>query len=176
VIDALDTVAREVWAAVRDSRNIRLELRVSDRGGVSVNPLHCNEDPGELSAARRRGGKTLARILSGPDMLTGAEFAALLGMTRMAIHKKRKRDELLGLEGAKRGIRYPRWQLDAEGQPVRGLSSVLDLFGDNAWGAYRFLTQYHSGLGKRTAIEALQAGQARRVVEAAQTVLAGDFS
>jgi hypothetical protein len=56
------------------------------------------------------------------------------------------------------------------------LSSVLDLFGDNAWGAYRFLTQYHSGLGKRTAIEALQAGQARRVVEAAQTVLAGDFS
>jgi hypothetical protein len=176
VIDALDRVACDVWAAISDSRNIRLEVHVSDRGGVSVIPLHWDEDSRELNAARRRGAETVARILSGPDMLTGEKFAALLGVTRMAVHKKRKRHELLGLEGAKRGIRYPRLQLDVEGRPVQGLSSILGLFGDNAWGAYRFLLQHHSGLGKRAAIDALKAGRTRRVIDAAQTVLSGDFS
>lgn len=38
-------------------------------------------------------------------MLTSERFAELVGMTRMAIRKRLKKNEVLGLEDAKRGVR-----------------------------------------------------------------------
>jgi len=129
-----------------------------------------------LHMARIRGQETVAKILAGPEMLTGSRFAQMLGMSRMAIHKKLKNHQLLGLEGAKRGILYPQWQINDDGRPVAGLAEVLVKFGDDTWGAYRFLLQSHAGLGKRAAIDALKSGKKAKVLEAAETHLSGDFS
>ena len=73
-------------------------------------------------------------------------------------------------------MRYPAWQIADDGQPVSGLSELLSKFADKPWAAYRFLLQRHPGLGKRTAIDALKANNKRAVLEAADTVLSGDFS
>jgi len=48
---------------------------------------------------------------SDPDMLSTAGLAELLGMSEEGVRLKRKRHEILGLEFAKRGIRYPAWQI-----------------------------------------------------------------
>jgi hypothetical protein len=141
-------------------------------------PQPVAEEPGDgaLARARSRGAETLAKIFDDPNMLSGEEFAELLGVTRMAVHNKRKNHQLLGIEGSKRGVRYPRWQLDQDGRPVTGLGDLLRKFGENRWAAYRFLIGYHAGLGEKTAIDALKTGRHAQVLEAAETVLSGDYS
>jgi hypothetical protein len=44
-------------------------------------------------------------------MLSTAEMADRLGMSEEGMRLKRKRHDLLGLEFAKRSIRYPSWQV-----------------------------------------------------------------
>jgi hypothetical protein len=43
----------------------------------------------------------------------------MLGTTRVTVNTKRQSGQVLGLDGAKRGFRFPVWQLDAEGKPLR---------------------------------------------------------
>jgi hypothetical protein len=129
-----------------------------------------------LRAARRRGKKALVELFARPEMLSGEEFAKLLGVTPEEIEKKRKQHQILGLESPTLAIRYPDWQLGGDGRPVSGLSKILSRFGNSTWAAYRFLMQHHAGLGEMTAIEALKAGKKKAVLEATELVLSLDFS
>jgi hypothetical protein len=188
VARALEAMIRGVDISLRDSSSTRIEIVFTPHGEIAVGdvaqPLaaidlkvKANKDnKTAIAAARRRGVVTVTKILSGPEMLTGERFAELIGMTRMAVHKKLKKHQILGLEGAKRGVRYPEWQLGDDGRPIPGLSELLPKFGSNTWAVYRFLLQYHAGLGEMTAIAALKAGRKKAVLEAAESVLSGDFS
>ncbi|MFN5485409.1 MAG: hypothetical protein ACK5AX_11315, partial [Bradyrhizobium sp.] len=71
-----------------------------------------------LAAARQRGSVRVAQILNSPDMLSADAFADEIGATRETVHKKRRRHEVLGLEGPKRGVRFPKWQVSGSGELI----------------------------------------------------------
>lgn len=129
-----------------------------------------------LAAARQRGGERIAEILKGPDMLSADEFAEEIGSTRETVNKKRRRHEILGLEGAKRGVRFPKWQIGDDGQLLGGLAQLFEALNGHPWAVYRFLVQKSDSLGGRTGLQILQKGRIEQAVGAARSIGRGDFS
>jgi hypothetical protein len=82
----------------------------------------------------------------------------------------RHKNQVLGLEGATRGFRFPEWQVGPDGKPFRALPQLFDCLGGDVWAVYRFLVQHHPELGGMTGKEALQKGRVKQVVEAAESV------
>lgn len=122
-----------------------------------------------LAAARERGRLRAAEILSSDDMLSAEDFAKLLGTTRVTVNTKRQSGQILGLDGAKRGFRFPTWQLNTEGKPFAELAVLHDLLG-GAWAVYRFLVQPHGELDGLTGRQALEQGKPKMVLAAAESV------
>jgi nucleoid DNA-binding protein len=116
-----------------------------------------------LSKARERGAARVGELLGGVDMKSADEFAQMIGTTRETVNQKRHRHEVLGLEGPKRGVRFPDWQLTEDGGLLPGLPELFDEIGDRPWAVYRFLVAEHPELGAMTGAEAMKRG---RVAEA----------
>lgn len=172
-------------------RPVSFRVDVDPTGTATVTPVeeesvssaepHPVEDTGEpdpmlqdaLAAARERGRLRAAEILGAEDMVSADAFAAVLGTSRMTVNTKRQNGQVLGLDGAKRGFRFPLWQLDAEGRPHVELSPLHGQLG-GAWGVYRFLVQPHGELDGLTGREALKRGMGKAVLAAAESV-ARDF-
>lgn len=131
-------------------------------------PGHRLDDA--LAAARARGQQRAAAILSGNDMLSAEDFGQRVGATRASVNNWRKAGRVLGLSGAKRGFRYPAWQISPEGGPYEVLPELFDRLGGSSWAVYRFLVQHHPELSGRTGAEALAEGDAALVVDAAESV------
>lgn len=129
-----------------------------------------------LARAKARGAAKINDILKGEDMLTAREFGPLMGASHETINVKRKRHEVLGLEGATRGVKYPRWQITDDGLPLPGLAQVFDVLGEQPWTVFRFLRSTHAELGGQTALEALKAGRIEAVLGAATNQAAGAFN
>lgn len=68
-----------------------------------------------LAQARERGVLRLAEVLDGAEMMRADEFARAIGVTRETVNQKRRRHAVLGLEGPRRGVRFPAWQLTDDG-------------------------------------------------------------
>ncbi|KRB29902.1 hypothetical protein [Mesorhizobium sp. Root172] len=128
-----------------------------------------------LAAARERGHKRVAEIVAGEDMLSAEAFAKLLGMSRVTVNAKRQSGQVLGIEGAKRGFRFPVWQLDKDGRPFGALPALHTMLGNSAWAVYRFLVSRHGALDGRTGLRALQQGDDALVLAAAEGMARGDF-
>lgn len=128
-----------------------------------------------LATAKARGQVKVAHILKGEDMLTARDFAQLIGASHETVNTKRKTGEVLGLEGATRGVKYPRWQVTDAGLPLPGLTDLFAALGRQPWAVYRFLRTAHAELGGRTALDALKAGQVDAVLGAARNQAAGVF-
>lgn len=126
-----------------------------------------------LEAARERGRMRAAEILAADDMLSAEAFAKELGTSRVTVNAKRQNGHVLGLDGAKRGFRFPLWQLDREGRPYAELPTLHERLG-GAWALYRFLVQPHGELDGLTGREALERGKSKAVLAAADSV-ARDF-
>lgn len=120
-----------------------------------------------LAAARERGRLKAAEILGGEDMLSSEAFAKMLGTSRMTVNTKRQSGQVLGLDGSKRGFRFPVWQLDAEGKPYPALEALHDRLG-GPWAVYRFLVQTHGELDGLTGLQALEQGKAKAALKAAE--------
>lgn len=127
-----------------------------------------------LTAARERGRRRVAEILAEDDMLSAEAFADLLGVSRVTVNSKRQNGQVLGLDGAKRGFRFPTWQLDGDGRPYLALPRLHDILG-SAWAVYRFLVSPHGALDGRTGIDALKRRQDDEVIAAAEGIAHGDF-
>ncbi len=172
-------------------RPVSFRVEVDPSGGATVTQVEDAatstepfpvEDVGELSPgleralerARERGRVRAAEVLAGDDMLSADAFAKLLGTTRMTVNTKRQNGRLLGLDGAKRGFRFPEWQLGAEGKPYPELQALHEQLG-GPWVLYRFLVQPHGELDGLTGREALERGRGREVLEAAGSIARGDF-
>jgi hypothetical protein len=119
-----------------------------------------------LKRAYARGAVVAAEILAGSDMLSSDAIAERLGISREAVNQKRRRGELLGLEGAKRGVRFPVWQLRKDGLPLPALRDLQTALGA-PWAVFRFLRQRHPELGMKTGLQAIshprQAAEALRL-------------
>jgi hypothetical protein len=127
-----------------------------------------------LFSARERGHRRVAEILSEDDMLSADAFSDLLGVSRVTVNTKRQNGQVLGLDGAKRGFRFPAWQLDRDGRPYAALSKLHEIL-VGAWAVYRFLVSPHSALDGRTGLDALKRGQDGDVIAAAEGIAHGDF-
>ncbi|MEA3011843.1 MAG: hypothetical protein QOD42_388 [Sphingomonadales bacterium] len=123
-----------------------------------------------LAAARGRGRIRAAEILAGEEMLSADLFARELGTTRATVNAWRKNGQVLALEGATRGFKYPAWQVDSEGRPFAAIPALFDRLGGSSWAVYRFLLHHHPELSGRTGLEELERGHADRVIEAAASV------
>jgi hypothetical protein len=75
----------------------------------------------------------------------------------------------LGLDGAKRGFRFPDWQIDADGKPFAALATLHERLG-GAWAVYRFLVQPHGELDGLTGREALERGRAEQALEVVESI------
>lgn len=129
-----------------------------------------------LSRAYARGKTKAADILKRADMLTAREFAPLIGASHETVNIKRKRHEVLGLEGATRGVRYPLWQVTDAGLPLPGLARLFVVLGEQPWTVYRFLCTSHPELGGKTALDMLKVGQVDTVVSVAKNQVSGVFA
>lgn len=116
-----------------------------------------------LARGRERGAVRLAEILGGPEMANAEDFARMIGASRETVNQKRRRHEVLGLEGPKRGLRFPQWQLTDAGELLPGLPELFAEIGDRPWAVYRFLVSEHPELGT-TALEAMKHGRAAAAV------------
>lgn len=128
-----------------------------------------------LAEARERGRKRVAEIVAGEEMLSADAFAKLLGTSRVTVNAKRQSGQVLGIDGAKRGFRFPVWQLDKHGRPFAALPALHEMLGSSAWAVYRFLVSRHGALDGRTGLRALQQGDDALVLAAAEGMARGDF-
>jgi hypothetical protein len=122
-----------------------------------------------LEAARTRGRNRIAEILSQEDMLSAEAFAEHLNTTRATINTKRQAHQVLGLQGATRGFRYPEWQIGDDGRPFEVLPQLFDVLGGSPWAVYRFLVQEHPELDGLTGRVALRRGRDRDAISAAES-------
>ena len=63
------------------------------------------------------------------DILSAADFAKFVGVSREAVRAKRHRNEVLALKGAKRALRFPKWQVTAAKLGVNRLTLKAWLYG-----------------------------------------------
>ena len=77
--------------------------------------------------------------------------ALLIGTSRVTVNAKRQNHQILGLDGAKRGYRFPAWQLDENGKPFAALPDLFDRLGDSPWAVYRFLVETVRKVGGQAA-------------------------
>ena len=139
---------------------------------VSIERKTAGEDHLQraLAAARKRGQLRVAEILESEDMLSAQAFAAVLKTTRMTINSKRQKHQVLALEGATRGFRFPQWQIGKDGKPFSALPALFERLGNDPWAVYRFFVQHHPELDGLTGREALEQGMTSQAIEAAESV------
>lgn len=82
--------------------------------------------------------------------------------------------KFLGLKGAKRGLRFPKWQVSSDGGLLPELSRLFDPLRGDSSTVYRFLIQHHPELDNDTALSALQRDKVHQVLAAAENT-AGAF-
>ena len=177
--------ARAVQLSRQTGKEVRFVVGIQPDGAENVTGFaedsasfagrrRANASPSKLDRAltdaRRRGQLRVAEILAGPEMLSADAFAERLGTTRATVTAWRHKKQVLGLEGATRGFRFPEWQIVTNGKPLPALPQLFDRLGGDAWAVYRFLVQRHPELGGMTGKDALQKGRVDEVVEAAESV------
>src|SRR5260370_28967445 len=114
--------------------------------GELVSPNSTLHNPFYGTRARERGVSRAVEILSGREMLSAAEFAKFIGVSREAVRGKHQRGEVLGLDGAKRGLRFPKWQVTSNGNLLPALPQLFKALGGDSWAAYRCLIHPHRRL------------------------------
>lgn len=166
-------IQRQIERLAEEAKELQVAVLAVMGASESAKPAPRVQDANlkdALAAARERGRVRVADILNGEDMLSAEAFAELLGTTRVTVNAKRQRQQVLALEGAKRGFRFPVWQVGSNGKPFAVIPDLFDRLGGDAWAVYRFLVQHHPELDGLTGHEALRRGKSREVVEVAESV------
>ncbi len=147
--EAIKWFARLVSEATEDSQDKGLRRRLLVRmdpehriptfeiEDAGTKPAGSNDLDAALAEARERGVSRAVEILSGREMLSAAEFAKFIGVSREAVRGKHQRHEVLGLHGAKRGLRFPKWQVTPNGKLLPDLPQLFKLLGGDSWTVYQ---------------------------------------
>ncbi|MCA9878662.1 MAG: hypothetical protein KC442_12800 [Thermomicrobiales bacterium] len=117
-----------------------------------------------LAAARLRGLAVKRHLLEMEGgSVSGQRMASLLGISRQAVDKRRKRGTLIGLDLGRRGYAYPVWQVE-----LPGLEAVLAQLGElGPWAQAGFFLAPNAWLDDRPPLLALRAGEKDAVIRAA---------
>jgi hypothetical protein len=180
--EVLSSLGRAVLQAEKSGKPIRMTVLIEPAATspqIAVEEISVPTSDAldvALAAARTRGAARVADILNGKDMLSADAFAEEIGATRETVHKKRRRHEVLGLDGPKRGVRFPKWQLSSSGELLPSLPALFQTLGEHPWAIYRFLLQEHSELDGSTALDALRQGRVKEVLAVAEALDSGTFA
>jgi len=118
-----------------------------------------------LAAARVRGVGVKRKLLEMEGGAVSAEtLGGLLGITRQAVDKRRKRGALIGLDLGRRGYAYPVWQVDLHGLP-EVLAELPEL---SAWAQAAFMLAPNPWIEGHSPLETLRVGDTDAVVRAAR--------
>ncbi|HET6764638.1 MAG TPA: hypothetical protein VFH27_13230 [Longimicrobiaceae bacterium] len=135
-----------------DVNGLALALESAGRPAASA------ADP--LAGARLRSARARQELLErAGGAYQAGEVAAMLGVTRQAVHGRYKRGSILGLPQGETEILYPACQFTREGQVVAGLGEVLAAFGvQNPWTQLAVLMAPSAAAGGNTPLQSLAAG------------------
>ena len=166
---------RALASARRTGAPTRMVVEVAPDGTTTTPETGGDALDRALAAARARGAVRVAEILSGEDMASTDALASMMGVTRETAHAKRRRGEVLGLEGAKRGVRFPIWQLGEDGRPLEGMAEIIRILGPS-WAAYQFLTAPFPSAEGAPMHEMLRRGRTEEVLSQAMAADEGVFT
>ena len=182
----IETYGDALARSQRTGEAVKFVVAVEPRGRPRITALEATDAPAQqpaaddleqaLEAARGRGRMRATEILRGADMLSAEQFAGLIGTSRVTVNAKRQSNLVLGLDGAKRGFRFPDWQIGDDGKPFAALPGLFERLGGGPWAVYRFLVQHHPELDGLTGREALRRGKSRQALEAAESIAQGTFA
>jgi len=161
-----ERVLREAIAAPTDMDVIVRALQSPE--ALAETGLH--RDP--WHQARLRGIQASRELLaSAGGGRTSAEVAAILGITRQAVDKRRQAGQLLALTLGRRGYAYPACQFTETGV-LTGWPEVPAMLRDHApWAQLIFLMSPNSYLGGEVPLHKLNAGDIAAVLKAASCYL-----
>lgn len=109
------------------------------------------------------------------EVLSSNEVAQRLGLrSRQSVHDWLRKGKLVGWQTAKRGYLFPARQFDRRNRPIEGLGEIVALFED-ADVAWDWLTAPATTLDGEEPLNVLAKGERKRVIEAAESILYGDF-
>lgn len=107
------------------------------------------------------------RRLDQADLMTADDAAAMLGTSRVTVNAWINRGRCIGLTWTTTGFKVPRWQFEpAIWTHLAAISQALGLH--EGWALLNFLETPHGGLEGLTPRQALEQGQAERVVAVAR--------
>ena len=113
---------------------------------------------GSLAARQQR--------LAAADMISTDEAAQLVDTTRVTINAWIAKGRAVGLTQTKRGLRMPRWQFEPlMWDALARLSAALGT--TEGWALLSFLESPHGALDGRSPRQAIEQGQADRVIDIA---------
>lgn len=129
---------RRRWVADPAAQFSDEEQATLRAGNFDLSPLEAADDPAGDPVAR--SAARFAALLA--DSSDVSEVAAQLAVTPARIRQRASERSLYALREADE-LRFPRWQFDINGQPIRGLARVVaalpaDLHPVASW---RFLTE-----------------------------------
>ena len=133
------------------------------------------DQPGATVELPWASDEEIDQVIDLAKTLSSDEIAEKLNATRETINAWRKSGKLLGVEGAKRGVRYPLDQLGANYAPLPIEDIIRELNGDH-WAAWRFLAGPIHELGGRTGFELLRAGKLKELMSVLEGRAYGAFS
>jgi hypothetical protein len=117
----------------------------------------------------------VASFVDSLHMLPAETFARQLNVSRETINEWRKADKVIGVRGAKRGFRFPAWQLNDRGQPYPAIKRILEELGGDHWAGWRFLEEKVPEVGD-IGFQALAAGKEDALLKALLGRSYGSFS
>lgn len=163
LVQALDTPALIEAAAQRTDYGVLLRALEAPEVVAAL----VADDP--LAEARLQGLEARTFLLHAEGGAVSAdEAAALLGLTRQAVDRRRRANKLLALTMGRRGYVYPAWQFCEQGT-LPGLEetlAVLDAFGP--WSRLSWFISPNARLDRRSPLSLLREGQVAPVIKAAQ--------
>lgn len=132
---------------------------------MAKKPLYLTQQ--ETSALLAGSLEARQKRLAAGDMLSTDEAAALAGVNRVTVNAWIDKGRAIGLSQVKRGYRMPRWQFEpAMWDALPKLSAALAT--TEGWALLAFLETPHGGLNGRTPRQAIEQGEAERVVQLAE--------
>jgi hypothetical protein len=121
----------------------------------------------EVDALLEAMRPTLEKRLAAAGMLTDVEVGRIMGATAAEVDEWVTKGRAIGLRLAPLELRLPRWQFEPHvWRTLPRLSRALDT--TDGWTLLMFLETPHGALGGRTPRQAIEQGDASRVVAVAK--------
>lgn len=154
--------------SLRDAASAPSDPAVVLRALEAPESIAVLERDDALAEARLRGCEEREKLLKAEGgVLSAAQAARHLHISRQAVDKRRRAGQLIGLPLGRRGYAYPAWQFDRHGT-IPGLEPVLAaLEGHDPWMRAIFMLAGNARMDDRTPLEMLRRGEVGKVRDVA---------